>query len=1111
MLCPSCQHENPPGAKFCLECGSPFSVACPGCDTPLPAAAKFCIECGTRIAPPAVPVATPVREPGSQPVTGEGERRQLTVMFCDLAASTELSQRLDPEELREVIRAYQAVAAEAVRTYDGTIAQYLGDGVLVYFGYPRAHEDDAERAVRAGLAILAGMEESNLRLERDLEVRLALRIGIHTGPVVVAEIGGEEKRERAAIGETPNVASHLSDAAPPDSVLLSHTTHHLVKGLFACESLGELSLKGLSQPLGGHRVLRESGVGDRFGVAALSGLSPFVGRERELALLVDRWERAKEGTGQVAGVSGEAGIGKSRLIAMFRQGLAGEPHLWLECRCSPYHQSSALYPVIDLVGQVIGLGPDDTLDEKLAKLESAFERHAPEVVDAAPLLASLLSIPFAESYTLPVMTPQRQKHVTLEALLSLLLALTEERPVVFLFEDLHWVDPSTLELLSLLVEQHATSPALILLVYRPEFLPPWPERTYMTHLTLSRLKRAEVETLVAAIAPGHESAPDLLRKVAAKSDGIPLFAEELTRMVLEVNPLPSDVKLAAAGAAAEIAIPPTLRDSLMARLDRLGAEKQVAQLAACIGRSFSYQLLREVSPFSEQTLEAALERLMNADLIYARGLPPRATYLFKHALIQETAYQSLLKRKRRQYHRQIAEAIEKQLPEIAEAQPELLAQHYSEAGCTREAIDYWLQAGQRAIARSANQEAIDHLSLGIALVPQLEEPEDQVRLELVLQTLLGIPLTLSRGYAAPAMERAFARAYELADRLGEAPELFETLNGLRAFYHVSGKLETAREIGDRLARLSEQTRDPVMALKVEYVQGAEALFSGRLLESRAHLDRAMELYDPKQHRADLFTFTEEPGSGSLLYAGCAYWLLGQPDRALRAHREALAIAEQAHHPHTLAFGYAFAAALHMLCGNPESADGCGETAVRIGNEQGFPLWAAMGTMFRGWALTERVEGDRGIAEIRRGFDDWRATGAGLGGSLIHAMLAEACYRRGDLAEAGSLIEEAMASLEKTGEHFFEPELHRLRGVLRRAEDPEDSRAERCLLQDMALARDSHSRSLELRAVASWSRLLRDQGRRREARSALAQVIAGFSEGLDTRDLRDGQALLDELS
>lgn len=1102
-----CQHDNPPGAKFCLECGLHFSVSCGSCDAALPAGVKFCSRCGAAVSGRPVSAAATPTGPLVQPTLAEGERRQLTVMFCDLVASTELSERLDPEVLRDVIRAYQVVATKAVENYEGTIAKYLGDGVLIYFGYPRAHEDDAERAVRAGLAILAGMERLNAGLARDPGIRLGVRVGIHTGPVVVEDFGSDGERERAAFGETLNLASRLSDAAAPDSVLISNTTHHLVQGLFACQSAGDFRLKGLSRPVAGHRVLRESGVGGRLAAAAVSGLSPFVGRDKELALLTDRWQCAQEGAGQVVLVSGEAGIGKSRLMAVLHERLAGEHHRWLECRCSPYHQNSALYPVLDLLHQVIGIDANHSSGEKLDSLAGVLKRYAPEVTEAAPLLAALLSIPFEERYSLTPMTPQRQKHLTLEVLLRVLLGLTEERPVVFLVEELHWVDPSTLELLTLLVDQQATLPALVLLTYRPEFAPPWHERTHMTHLTLSRLKRSEVMTLVRAIALAREPRSEVFQQVVEKSDGIPLFAEELTKMVLEGDLLGDDARLAAA----DLAIPSTLQDSLMARLDRLAAEKQVAQLAACIGRAFSYELLREVSPFPEDTLQTALARLIDAELVYARGLPPRATYLFKHTLIQEAAYQSLLLRTRRRYHRQIAQAIEKRLPETAAVQPELLAQHYSEAGCPREAIAYWMQAGQRALARSANEEAIVHLQRGIDLVSQLDQEDQPIRQELLMQTLIGLPLTLCRGYAAPEVEAAFGRAYELADQLGETPELFDILDGLRQFYHVSGNLPRAREIGDRLERLTEGTSDSWVAARVQLVQGAEAYFSGRLAEARVRLDHAIGLYDPKRHRRDLFTTAEEPGVAARLYAGPIYWMMGQADLALRTYDEALAMAQEVRHPHTLAFAYAFASVLHMLCGDPKRATECGEAAIHVGDEQGFPLWASIGTMFQGWALTELGMGDKGIEAIRRGFKNLQATGARLGLSLVHSMLADASLKRGNYADGAVFVDQALAGLEGNGERFFVPELLRLRGELRHAQGAPDTEVERCFQEAIGEARDLEALALELRAAASRSRLLRDQGRAREAADALGEVLGRFQEGFGTGDLKQARALWTELS
>jgi predicted ATPase len=796
---------------------------------------------------------------------------------------------------------------------------------------------------------------------------------------------------------------------------------------------------------------------------------------------------------------------------MFREQLAGEPHAWLEGRCSQHHLNSALYPVIDLLEQVIGLSPDDSPREKLVKLEDALQQYLAEIADALPLLASLLSVSFEEQYALPAMTPQRQKQLTLEVLLGLLLAVAEERPVVFLIEDLHWADPSTLELLSLLINQEVNSSALVLLASRPDFVPPWAEHGHMTHLTLSRLTRAEVGALVVGVAADRELPSEILQQVVVKTDGIPLFAEELTKMVLEGELLDQIAHGTLVGAVPELAIPSTLQDSLMARLDRLDTEKQVVHLAACIGRSFSYELLREVAPFDEEMLGIALERLIEAELIYARGIPPRATYLFKHALIQEAAYQSLLRGARRLYHRRIAEAMEERLPEAGQAHPELLAQHFSEAGCSREAIAYWLQAGQRAITRSANEEAIAHLSRGIGLVAGLDDPVERVRQELVLQTLLGIPLVVSRGYAAPEVERAFGRAHELAQQLEDAPELFEVLNGLRRFYLVRGNLERASELGARLVQLAEQRQDSWMTFYLESAQGSEALWAGRLLDACAHCERAIALYDAQGQRSDLLTSSEEVGATARVYASWTYWLLGYPDRALRVRDEALAIAQEARHPNTLAFAYAFAAALHKLRGEPEEATECAELAIGVGTEQGLPFWVAMATMFRGWALGQRGKREDGIAEIRRGLDAWRATGAELGRPFVCAMLAEACHEQGELAEARALVDEALLDVERNGERYYQPELCRLRGELRRAEDAPYHEVDRCFQQAIALARDRHARSLELRAVASRSQLLRDSGERGEALRTLTQVLEGFTEGFDTQDLKDAQALLAELS
>src|SRR5713101_6548269 len=643
MHCPKCRHENREGARFCQACGSKLEQPCPSCGNLTLPGAAFCDHCGTPLAKKQkgkrangqtarqtgkrAAEQRSLRTLDSRPLDSRlatGERRQLTVMFCDLVGSTALSQQLDPEELREVVRTYQETCAAVIARFEGHLAKYLGDGLLVYFGYPVAHEDDAQRAVRAGLELLMELPHLNARLQPTLGAHsrapLQIRIGIHTGLVVAGEMGGGDTREPLAIvGETPNIAARLQELAAPNSVVLSAATYRLIQGYFECQTLGPQSLKGVALPLEVYRALGESGTRSRLEVAATVGLTPLVGREQEVGLLLERWEQAKEGMGQVVLLSGEAGIGKSRLLQALHERTAGESLTWLECSCSPYHQNSAFYPVIDLLQRVFEFKREDSSAEKLRKLEAGAIHELPRQPDAISLFASLLSLPLPDRYPLLTLTPQRQKQKTQEAVLAWLLAMAAKQPLRFVMEDLHWADPSTLELLGLLIDQVPAARILVLLTFRPDFRPPWALRSHLTQLTLNRLGRRQVEAMIESIVRGKALSAEVLQQVVTKTDGVPLFVEELTKMVVESVGAYSRAPL-------PLAIPTTLHDSLMARLDRLGTAKEVAQLGATLGREFSYELLRAVSPLEETHLQNSLTALVQAELLYERGLPPQTIY-----------------------------------------------------------------------------------------------------------------------------------------------------------------------------------------------------------------------------------------------------------------------------------------------------------------------------------------------------------------------------------------------------------------------------------------------------------------------------------------------------
>jgi class 3 adenylate cyclase/tetratricopeptide (TPR) repeat protein len=1059
------------------------------------------------------------------PRLSAGERRQLTVMFCDVVGSTALSTQLDPEELRAVIQAYREICATVIRRFEGHLAKYIGDGLLVYFGYPLAHEDDAQRAVRAGLSILAELPRLNARLQSTVGAHsrapLQIRIGIHTGLVVAGEMGvGDQPEPLAIVGETPNLAARLQQEAQPNTVVISAATYHLIQGYFECADLGLREVKGASAPLQVYHVLDESGIQGRLEVAARRGLTPLVGLEPEVRLLLECWEQVKEGQGQVVLLSGEAGIGKSRLVRVLRERIAGEAPVWLECRCSPYHQNSALYPIIDLVQRVLGFTRDDSPEEKLRKLEVGAVREPPLQPEAIPLFASLLSLPLPERYPPLNLTPQRQKQKTLEAMLTWLLAEAEWQPVAFIVEDLHWADPSTLEFLGLLIDQVPTARLLTILAFRPEFTPPWTLHSHFIHLTLQRLPRKQVEEIVEKIRGDKVLPAEVVQQIVAKTDGVPLFVEELTKMVVE-----SGLSVGATHASPiPLGIPATLHDALMARLDRLRGAKEIAQLGATLGREFSYEMLHTVSPLDGAALQQGLRQLVEAELLYQRGLPPQATYLFKHALIQDAAYQSLLKSTRQQYHRQIARVLEGRFPETKETQPELLARHYTEAGLIAQAIPYWQKAGQRAVQRSVNVEAIAHLTKGMELLSTLPDTPERAQQELTLQITLGAPLIATKGYSAPEVGKVYTRARELCRQVGETPQLVPVLDGLRVFYITQGEFQTARELAEQIMRLAQSVQDPALLQRGHVVLGEVLYWLGGLAPARGHFERAIALYDPRQPRSPWEWLDAKVPP--LSYAALALWMLGYPDQALKRSQEALTLAQELSHPFSLAWALHCAAWLHQCRREVQATQEQAEALIALCTEQGFPFWLAPGIRFRSWALAEQGQGEEGIAQVRlrQGRTAGRFTRASVGRSHSLALLAEVCGQVEQAEEGLVLLADALA----VGERYYEAELYRLKGQLTlqkfqvsgskfQVEDSLgssvqrlESEAEECFLKAIEVARHQQAKSLELRAVMSLSRLWQSQGKKEEAHRMLAEIYGWFTEGFDTKDLQEAKALLDSL-
>jgi class 3 adenylate cyclase/predicted ATPase len=1050
----------------------------------------------------------------SEPRSSEAERRQLTVLFCDLVGSTQLSGQLDPEDWREVVRAYQETCAEVVQRFEGYIAQYLGDGLLVYFGYPTAHEDEARRAVHTGLGMVQAITTLNTRLAAPYGVQLAVRIGIHTGPVVVGQMGGVGRHEQLALGDTPNLAARLQALAPANAVVISAVTGRLVRNTFHLDDLGTHVLPGVAEPMTVSRVrglLTPLSHDEEF-VAA--GVPLLVGRDEEVGLLRRRWEQSTAGHGQVVLLSGEAGIGKSALVENLWARVRAEGLPRIAVRCSPYHTTSALYPVITLLERFLQFEPDDLPETKLGKLEAGLRPSDLPLVEVMPLFAGLLSVPLpAERYAALTLTPQQQKQQTLDALVAWLAAEAERQPVLVAWEDLYWADPTTLEMLGLVIEQAPTMAMLHVLTYRPEFSPPWPQRSHMTPLVLNRLERPQVEALIAQRARGKQLPAEVVQYIVAKTDGVPLYIEELTKMLLASPRLREEAdQYVLTGPLRTVAIPDTLQDALMARLDQLNWAKEVAQLGSVLGREFAYELLQAIAPQDEETLQAGLAQLVGAELLYQRGRPPRARYLFKHALIQDAAYASLLKRTRQQVHQQVAQALEARFPALVETQPELVAQHYTVAGCPEPAVVYWQRAGQHASERSAHLEAISHVTTGIELLQTLSETPAHTQHALTLHIALGASLIATKGQAAAEVEQTYAHARRICQHLEDPHQLFPVLRGLWNHALVRAEHQAARALSEQLLALAEQAQDPAMLVAAHRAMGSTLFCLGMPASAYGHLAQGIALYDSQQHRAAAFRYGEDSGVICHSFAAWALWYLGYPDQGLARIDEAVTLAQQSAHPFSLSFVLSFAAVFHQLRREGRATQERAEAAMSLATEQGFPLWVAYSSIPRAWALAHQGQAKEGIEQIHRGLTAWRATGAEIHRPYFLMLLAEANGTIGQPEAGLTVLAEALTLVDKSGERWYEPELYRLTGALLLQQSADHhAEAQACFYQALAVARPQQAKSFELRAAMSLSRLWQQQGKRGDARELLAPVYGWFTEGFDTADLQEAKALLEALA
>jgi class 3 adenylate cyclase/DNA-binding response OmpR family regulator/predicted ATPase len=1044
------------------------------------------------LTPPGQNIASQQREP---------ENRQLTALSCELVGLMGLVARTDPEDFVSIVRRFQEVCTNVITAWGGVINNSASDEIVALFGYPTGHEDDGERAVHAGLDLVANVSKLSAQSGEPLQARIA----IATGFVL---IGGN----RTVVGEAIVMAGRLRNVMPSNSVNVTSSTLKLLGGVFVCDDPQSCQIEGISAPVTVYRVKGKRAIESRFKAKRTSQHTRLVGRRHELQQMSSLWERVKGGNGQVVLVCGEAGIGKSRLCEAWLDRIADEPHVTIRYQCSPHHTNSPFYPIIYRLEHAACLEQEDTPDAKLKKLRTMLSRAGAATLADIGLFAALLSIPTAGSVPSQNLTPLRQRELTIAALIRQAVGLAFMHPVVVKFADAHWMDSSTLELLIRSLSSIKTARVFVLCSFRPEFFPHGLDESHVTMLRLERLSREHTGAIISDVAGGKELPCGLHEKIMSKADGVPLFAEELTKTVLESGQLQeAGERYVTVGSSPSLDVPSTLLGSLTARLDRLGASKEIAQIGASIGREFSYRWLAAVTRSSGASLQTALEHIAACELIFARGEPPNSTYTFKHALVQEAAYASIVRSKRQQLHSRIADALTEEFPETVETQPELLGHHLAQAGRTEGAIEYLQQAGRRAIEHSANTEAIAHLTHAIELLRSLRGGPERRRATLGLEAMLGQAMIAGRGYAAPETKEVLLRARTMVDDLTDPSQKFGILYGIWACHYVGGEFTKAGEAAAEFLAEAERLHDMAAMCIAHRAVGTIYLTTGKFSDGLHHLERARGLYDAKQHPCYRFQYGQDVGVAALCYLSWALWHLGYVDQASEVAAEAIKRAEELSHPHTLVFAICHARGfMDLFRRDCEEMESYAALVVSLCVENKFSHWVNCGWVFEGWAEICRGQADQGIKSLRTGVAGWQNAGAWLWLPFFRTLEAQACAQAGRSGAALQAIEDALAISEKAGERWAIPEVLRIKAQLLQGTARAAAEVEAILLRSLEIARGQQARSWELRTSCDLARLWRDQGRCKEALKLLQSVYDQFTEGFETTDLREARALIVEL-
>jgi class 3 adenylate cyclase/predicted ATPase len=1132
MKCSQCGFENIDKAKFCNECGRELELLCPQCENANPPGSKFCNECGQDLTQPSKPVPRDLSPDEkvakiqrylpqglaekilAQRDKIEGERKNVTVMFCDLEGFTAVSEKLGPEDTYALMNPVYEIQIHGTQEYGGTVNEMTGDGIMALFGAPVALEDAPQRAIRAALVIHREMVRFNDKLKKDRRglPTLRMRIGIHTGPVVVGTLGNDLRVEFKAVGDTVNLASRMEGLAEPGTTYVTEATFKQTASLFRFEALGEKAVKGKHEPVKVYRVIAPSTVRARFDASAERSLTPFVGRERELELLLDGFARAKSGRGQAFSIVAEAGYGKSRILYEFRIAVIHEEVTFLEGHCLSYSRNVAYNPIIDILKANFDvLDSDRDLDIR-DKVSRGLTTLSVEETSTLRYLLELLSVKDSAIDQISA-GPEVQKKRILEALKRIVLRGAEIRPLILAVENLHWVDQSSEECLKLLLENISGAPVLLIFTYRPEYVHAWGNRSYHSQVNLNRLSNRESLSMATHLLGTDELDAALEELILEKTEGVPFFVEEFVKSLQDLHAIESrdgTCRIAERGKA--LAIPAEIQDVIMSRIDALpeGA-KSLIQTGSVAGREFSHDLMQRVTGLPEPELLSRLSVLKDAELLYERGIYPQATYVFKHALIQDVANQSLLTNARQKHHRRIARVLEEHFPETADAQPELLGHHYTEAGAADEAVHYWQRAGEKAVRSSAYAEAVAHFTAGLDLSKTLPEDSDRIQTELALRLALGPTLLVARGYASPEVGENYERARELCQQDEDPKKLFQTLSGLRPYHSVRAEYQTSYEVGEKLLALAQKQQDEAYYVVARRSLGDTLFWLGDFEAARSHLEDAIATYNPSFPPSMAFVFGAHIMTHCLCYLAFILDWQGYPDQALAKSHEAVELGMELSHPFSLATATFFTALHYYSRRDIHATQEHAQAAVDMSIEHGFPFWRTGAAALLGWVLVQRGELEAGVEKIREGLRTYGATGAKQWQPCGLSLLAEACWKAGQIEDGLSAISEALSLVEKTGERCWETEIYRLNGHLLRAQSPGNQvKVEKCFRHAIDLAQAKNAKSLELKATTSLSRLWRDQGKREAARDALAKIYGWFTDGFDTPYVKEARELLEEL-